>query len=154
MQLVAGSQSASSVLAGHTCAQVPTGAHGVAGLLSASTMPLLTQLTHWLAPAGLYSPTEHRVHAVTTEPPHPLLMKANRPAGHWEQLVAPGWSRVSVMEPTPHTWHAAVGSFVYRPAAHAEHVVPLPTTTPVPLPTSTIEPGGHTAHGIVGEGEY
>ena len=73
VQLVDASQSASSVFGGHICAQAPTAKHGVVGSLSVSTIPMPTQFTHWLAPAALYSPTEHRKHPMATVAPHPVF---------------------------------------------------------------------------------
>jgi hypothetical protein len=73
VQLVDASQSASSVFKGHICVQVPTATHGVVGSLSVSTIPMPTQFTHWLAPATLYSPMEHRKQPEATVAPHPVF---------------------------------------------------------------------------------
>ena len=73
------------------------------------------------------------------------------PAAHAVQLIAPSPVNVLVMEPAGHTAHATVDTLLYRPAAHAVHVVPLALTAPVPAPISTTDPAGHAVQGCAVE---
>ena len=62
------------------------------------------------------------------------------PGVHDVQLEAPADARVLVADPAPHAAHAWLDSGENVPGPHAVHVVAPLLTTPVPAPTSAINP--------------
>jgi hypothetical protein len=119
------------------------------------------QSEHAVVEAILFCPAAHAVHAVAPllTTPVPAPTSAIDPAEHVWHVLLPD---VALYRPAEHVWHVALPDVAYRPAvqsvhavveaillrpaAHAVHVVAPLLTTPVPAPTSAIDPAEHVWH--------
>jgi hypothetical protein len=119
------------------------------------------QSEHAVVEAILFCPAAHAVHAVAPllTTPVPAPTSAIDPDEHVWHVLLPD---VALYRPAEHVWHVALPDVAYRPAvqsvhavveaillrpaAHAVHVVAPLLTTPVPAPTSAIDPAEHVWH--------